>query len=177
MDNLLEILFGLIKFDMQQIQSYRDTILNISILSIGASFAISAFIYGKDNRISTTNRNTILLTTNVGLIIILIVVGYFYISGLDGSRGALEMREIALKQHIDKGLLISADSLYPNPTNYKNTQSSGLEKMPLLLSSLLIMIKTMIEILFFRRKVDDSMDAPPSSNGSASQCFKSSKAK
>lgn len=161
MDNLQEILFGLIKFDMQQIQAYRDTILNISILSIGASFAISAFLYGKENRISATNRNTILLTTNVGLLIILMIVGSFYISGLDGSRGALEMRQIALEQHIDKGLIISADSLYPNPANYKNTISSALEKMPLFLSSLLIIIKTVIEILVFRRKVDDSRNVTP----------------
>ena len=45
---------------MQQIQNYREAILNISIVSIGSSFAISAFLYGKDNKLSAFNKNKIL---------------------------------------------------------------------------------------------------------------------
>lgn len=47
-DKIVDMLVALIKFDMQQIQNYRETIIYISVTIIAFSFGISAFALRKD---------------------------------------------------------------------------------------------------------------------------------
>ncbi len=146
---LVDGLFGLIKFDMEQIQRYREAILSISSLSILASFAISAFIYGQgNNRLDVRIGRNILIWTELGILLILSIMTVSYFKGLNFSRAALEMREDAIRCYVRKHKPIDENSLYPNPeaAKYEPKRQSRLEKLPLLLSIGLIFVKALIEI-------------------------------
>lgn len=146
------MLSDLIKFDMQQIQAYRHAVLDVSILTVGASLAISAFLFGKENTIQGRSRKELMNLANIGLLIILAIVGYHYIQGIDASRVCLDLREMALKAYIDKQQVITSTSLYPASLGHTPSTSSWLEKAPLLLAGSIIIANTLLENLFIANK-------------------------
>ena len=148
-----EMLFELIKFDMEQIRHYGDAILNISSISVVAAFAISAFVYNK--RTTKISEVTILTSSHIFILFILLISMFYYFEGIDGSRLTLEMRECALKAKIEKGQEIGTKELYPqiNPktvpscnTDSKLHMDSHLEKYPIFLAIVLIFLKWVAEI-------------------------------
>lgn len=138
-------LFELIKFDMQQIQNYRLAIISISITIVAATFAISAFVYHKDNAFDVKRRTVILMLTNAFMFVILIITSCFYITALDSSRATLELREKSFKQYIDMKTVVDSKTLYPNPEKYKPGMPSWLEKFPIFLAMGLLVVKALIE--------------------------------
>ncbi len=148
----LDYLFELIKLDMQQIQNYRVEIIYVSVTMVVASFAFSAFIH-KDNKLDHRIKSLLLLLSNSFLFGILIVTTRFYYEGLDGSRAALELRENALKQHVDRNdWQVKANELYPETCGYPLKMKSWLEKFPMFLAMAAIVIKTMIEWIVLRAR-------------------------
>jgi hypothetical protein len=154
------ILFELIKFDMQRIQSYSETVLHISIIIVAASFAISAFLHSKDNSIDSRHKNIILATTNFGFILVLMILAVWYIEALNSSRAVQEIRETALKAYVNnKSTFIAATSIYPGSEQLKNyhiKMNLGLEKLPLFLTMGVIFVKTMVEIIFVSKNIKHS---------------------
>jgi len=51
-----DILFELIKFDMEQIRIYREAILYISITCITGSFGVIAYAFKRDSGIASARR-------------------------------------------------------------------------------------------------------------------------
>lgn len=165
-----EILFELIKFDMAQIRLYAEAILNISSMSVIASFAISAFVYGKSTPpadVSVHARRKILLTTHMLILVILGFSMYFYYCGIDASRLVMEKRECSLRNYVGStNQEIGPDELYPQmPDSEEKRQpspvdemykkcgvsnqpriNSYLEKYPIFLAIILIFIKMAFEI-------------------------------
>jgi len=159
----VDILFGLIKFDMNQIQNYREAIFNVSAAIVAAAFGISAFIYRKDCVLNSGYKAKIIVVTNVLLILATAVVAYHYQGGLHASRGALEMREEALQAHLFEGQPLIGTSLYPeHPEQHKNNMSSTLEKIPLYLAMAILGIKAIIEgMLLSKACVDKTAQEKP----------------
>lgn len=146
MDNLVKILFELIKIDMHQIQTYREVIINISILSIAASFTISAFLYSKDCEPSIISKKKILINTHIAILIIILIIAYIYTNALDSSRAAQEMREAALERYINNKTIDFA-SLYPVTAGHENKLSLFMEKLPIYLAIVIVTIKTTVEYI------------------------------
>ena len=160
----IDILFGLIKFDMNQIQNYREAIFNISVAVVAASFGISAFIYRKDCELSSGYKARIITDTNVLLLLVTAVVAYKYYEGLHGSRAALEMRQDALTAHLFKHIPLTDLSLYPNPPDdYPCHMTSTLEMIPLYLSLVIVGAKAIVEGMLFTRACNDKtvQEKPP----------------
>ena len=156
-----EIIFELIKFDMEQIRHYGEAILNMSSMSIIAAFTISAFVYGKTMQ-SVSDKKTILITTHLSILLILAIAMFFYTQSIDASRSTLEMRECALKARIDEGREIDSNEIYPGNELLLNPQYSPMyekcnpsakphissynEKYPIPLAMIFILFKLLIEI-------------------------------
>lgn len=143
-------LFDLIKFDLQQIQNYRIEIIGISITLIGASFALTALLQHREIDLDLRTKRLLLVLSDCCLLGILIVTAAFYLDGIDGSRAALELREIALKEVVDTGREIRAKDLYPDTSRYQVSMKSWLEKFPIFLAMLLILVKIIIEWIGLR---------------------------
>lgn len=140
----LDYLFKLIQFDMQQIQNYRLEIIYVSVTIVAASFALSAFVYHRDNELDPRSKNLLLILSNCCLLAILAITASFYLDGLDESRATLELRESALRQHVGDGE-VSAKELYPDTAGYSLKMKSQLEKFPIYLAMALIVLKMLIE--------------------------------
>lgn len=166
-----EILFELIKFDMEQIRLYGQAVLYISSTSILAAFAISAFVYGM-KELSVINGKAILISTHISIFAILAISLCFYGSSIDASRSTLEMRECALKTKVDnngemkfdatelypwKGLL--SDEHYPQSVKMYGKckleaephMKSNQEKYPLLLAMIFVFLKLIAEVWWLPR--------------------------
>ncbi len=142
----LDYLFKLIQFDMQQIQNYRLEIIYVSVTIVAASFALSAFVYHRDNELDARSKNLLLILSNCCLLAILIITASFYLDGLDASRATQELRENALKQHVnDNTVTVTAKELYPDPAGHPSGMKLWLEKFPIFLAMALIVLKTAIE--------------------------------
>lgn len=155
MDPQLQFLFELIQFDMQQIQNYREAIFNISVATIAASFGLSAFVYRKDNSLSPKYRSIILMGANIVLFIILAGITDLYEDkGLKFTRSTLEFRESALVAHLFEKKPLSNESLYPViPANHEPRIKSLLERIPLYVAMIIILIKTIVEGVILRKAI------------------------
>lgn len=153
-DTPLHILLELIQFDMQQIQNYREAIFEISVTIIAASFGISAFIYRKDNTLSSTGKSSILISANAVLFLVLIGITYSYeYQGLKVTRCALELRESALTAHLFQEAALTKESLYPALpylTKCGPKITSLLECIPLYIAMCIILIKAIAEGVILR---------------------------
>lgn len=152
----IDVLMELVKFDMQQIQVYREAILKLAIMCIAASCSMFAFLTGTDHRITAKNRLFIALTVNIGLLLMLGIVAIVYCAGLDGSRACLDKREDAVKAWIasTNTYVIRTSDIYPNPEaeNYPPHMSSNLEKMPVYIACFGIVVLGTLECLLFAQK-------------------------
>lgn len=165
MASTFDYLFELIKFDMQQIQNYRAAMVSISITIVAASFAISAFVWRKDNELDFRQKKLLLLLPNCCLLAILIVTAYFYFDGVDMSRAALELRQATLTAHLDAKLPLDGKDLYPNPRGYTPQMKSWLEKLPMFLGMALLILKIAIEWAGLRFKSTKQATTPAGIRG------------
>ena len=155
MEPKLDVLLSLIKFDMEQIRYYGQAILNISSISILASFAISAFVHSKENPSALyKKRIAILLITHIGIIALLAAPLYFYCYGLHLSRAVLEIREQSLKAYLYDQNAITLTALYPDEASIEknvNRMDLWLERFPIIVSIGFLFVKACIESLWFWR--------------------------
>ena len=142
----LNLLFELAKFDMQQIQNYREAIMNTSIIIIGSSFGVSAYLYGKSSALCDKSKRTILAAANVGLLMMLLILARSYFQGLDASRVSLDGREKGLKIYIASQVL-DKDSFYPKIEGVEPSMNLNLEKMPLRAAIGILSVKTLLELM------------------------------
>ena len=148
----IDFLMELIKSDMVRIGSYGATIIQICITILAASFAISAFLHRKDNNLDFKQKRGLLLGSNIFFLTVVLVMGYFYFQGLDANRVVLELRQTSLVNGLANIGSIKPSDLYPNPEGLYPTMSSWLEKIPVVLTAVVIIGKGVIEWLVFKIK-------------------------
>lgn len=156
-----DILFRLIQADMNQIQAYGETILNYSLVSIGASFAVSAYIFTREDAssIDLKTRRLVSLFISAGLVLTLVVVGIFYWSALDASRLVLMCREASLVDLFVGGHVFSVKAaFYPDILPSAMDQSLWLQKMPIVLAPLAIVLKSLLEFYVISRRIARKLD-------------------
>jgi hypothetical protein len=110
-----DILFELIKFDMEQIRIYREAILYISLTCITGSFGVIAYALKRDSGIAGARRLWVIIVAQLGFALVLTVTALAYFDGLNESRSVLEMREAALRRWVtDPTVAISKSDIYPD---------------------------------------------------------------
>lgn len=171
-DKIYGFLFDLIKFDMEQIQRYRDSIMQLANWSVMGAFAISAYLYG-NARWRRGRAKWMSLLSTLGIMVCLSFTGAIYFSGLNSSEAALNGREWALK-NIMRHQSIPEDVLYPRIITDEQSwclldrrhfraeivalddpqpMALNLEKAPIWGAIAILIVKTVFEILFlFGRK-------------------------
>ena len=148
-DKSIAMLMELIKFDMQQIQNYREAIIQIATFILIGSFGLSAYIYRKDLDLSKTVKITSSVASTLLLLGTFLYIHYQYDLGLNASRVALELREGALQFVMLNQVPPSFNQLYPDTTGIVPHLPCFLEKLPFYLIEILLMIKIVIELCFF----------------------------
>lgn len=156
MEPALEILYGYVQFDLQQIQNYREAIFNISVATVAFSFGVSAFVYAKDSRLTLPDKRVILALTNGVVFIFLVYITWYYENhGLYYTRAMLELREHALSAHLFRESPLTKVSLFPEvPEGFKTELGTTLEKIPLYLAIIFIGLKGVVESVIIRRATE-----------------------